>query len=363
MPQRRNIFIHGLGITLRRFPAMLWTYIFNLGLALIFSAHLYSQFSDVISHSLAAQRLIGGFDLGTAVESVMHITDAPASGAAIGFSGIYLYLLLYFLLVPGTLFCYLTKTPAHLSTLLHQGLLHFWRFVRITILTFFISALILGPLFVIQGAWSTQIDNNFVGRTSFLLRITGLVFIFLVATLLRLYFDLVEVYTVQLGLQIRSNGKPDRRVRRALGPAWRTFREHFSQSWPIFLFLTILGAAAVIITARISMHMLAQPRVWPMFLLAQLGLFLMLFTRFWQRGVEVSLASQDTIASRSLPGILPISGIVDPTDPLHPKHHPISDRISAIYNPAPIPGPEPSTPSLDEPDPGVFHHDPIKPMD
>lgn len=360
MPQHRNIFIHGLGITLRRFPAMLWTYIFNLGLALIFSVHLYRQFSAVMSHSLAAQRLIGGFDLSTAVESVMHITDAPAGGAPIGFSGIYLYLLLYFLVIPGVLFCYLTKTPARLSTLLHQGLLHFWPFVRITILTLLISGLILGPLFALQAAWSTHIDNNFVGRTSFLLRIIGLVLIFLVATLVRLYFDLVEVYTIQLGLQIRSNGKPDRRVRRTLGPAWRTFRHNFSQAWPIFLFLTILGAAAVIITARISMHMLAQPHVWPMFLFAQLGLFLMLFTRFWQRGAEVSLASQNPIASRSLPGILPISGMVNPTDPLHPKHHPIT---SSIYSPAPIPGPEPSTPSLDEPDPGVFHHDPIKPAD
>ncbi|WP_188554051.1 hypothetical protein [Edaphobacter dinghuensis] len=27
----------------------------------------------------------------------------------------------------------------------------------------------------------------------------------------------------------------------------------------------------------------------------------------------------------------------------------------------PIPDPEPASPSLDEPDPGVFHHDPAKP--
>ncbi len=27
----------------------------------------------------------------------------------------------------------------------------------------------------------------------------------------------------------------------------------------------------------------------------------------------------------------------------------------------PIPNPEPASPSLDEPDPGVFHHDPRKP--
>ena len=363
MSQHRSIFIHGLGITLRRFPAMLWTYIFNLGLALLFSVHLYRQFSAVMSHSLAAQRLSSGFDLSAAVEAVMRITDAPAAGAISGLSGVPLYLFLYFLLVPGTLFCYLTKSPARLSTLIQEGLLHFWAFVRITIVTVIVSAIVLVPLLALQNAWSKHVDTIFVGRTSFLLRMIGLVILFLVATLLRLYYDLVEVYTVQLGMRIRSSGKPDRRVRHTLGPAWRTFRHRFSEAWPVFLLLTLLGAAAVILTARVSMHMLAQPRVWPMFLFAQLGLFLMLFTRFWQRGAEVSLVDQNPLASRSLPGILPISGMINPNDPLHPKHPAAAHRTGEIHNPAPIANPEPPTPSLDAPDPGVFHHDPTRPID
>ncbi len=28
----------------------------------------------------------------------------------------------------------------------------------------------------------------------------------------------------------------------------------------------------------------------------------------------------------------------------------------------PVPEPEPAVPSLDEPDPGVFHHDPVRPV-
>ena len=31
--------------------------------------------------------------------------------------------------------------------------------------------------------------------------------------------------------------------------------------------------------------------------------------------------------------------------------------------PAPIPDPEPASPSLDEPDPAVFHHTPVRPRD
>jgi hypothetical protein len=379
MHERRNIFIHGLSLTFRRFPALLWAYIFNLGLALVFSVRLHSQFASIMDHSLAAQRLIGGFDLGTVAGSLIRLQDGPSGGTAGSFSAIPLYLLVYFLLVPGTLFCYQTKASANLSTLLHQGLIHFWRFVRITILTLLISGLILGPLFFLQTKWAEHVDEHAVGRNAFLATIAGYIVIFLVASILRLYLDLVEVYTVQLGLHLRRNGKPDRRVRRALAPAWRTLRAHFSEAWPIFLFLTLLGAAAVIVTARISIHMLAQPRVWPTFLLAQLGLFLLLLTRFWQRGAETSLALQYPIVTPSPLPILSVAGRVDPSDPLY-RNHPMAPTPVSPTNPIvetvaesrpeqpaapayePISNPEPAAPSLDEPDPGVFHRDPKPPQ-
>jgi hypothetical protein len=377
MSERRNIFLHGLWLTLRRFPAVLWAYLFNLGLALIFSIRLHSQLSSMMDHSLAAQRLISGFDIGPIAESIGRIQQSPGGNAAGNYSSIPLYLLVYFFLIPGTLFCYQTKSPARLSTLLHQGLLHFWRFVRITLHTIIVSALILGPLFFLQEKWADHVDDHIVGRHAFLATLVGYVIILLIASILRLYFDLVEVYTVQLGLHLRGNGKTDRRVRRALVPAWRTLQANFSQAWPTFLFLTVLGAAAVILTARISMHMLAQPRVWPTFLLAQLGLFFLLFSRFWQRGAETSLAQQNPIFHPAQLPILPIVGHVNPIDPLHPLH-PVQP-VPPVYDPTsgehrvnesqtttiqtndPIPNPEPASPSLDEPDPGIFHHDPTRP--
>jgi hypothetical protein len=365
MPERRNIFLHGLSLTLRRLPALLWTYAFNLILAFLFSIPFNLQISTLLNHSLAAQRLSSGFDLGPIGEAYLHLHENPITGAGAGFghTSIPLYFLVYFLLVPGTLFCYLTNAPARLGTLLQQGLLYFWRFVRITLLTLLASTLILGPLFFLQSKWADHVDEHVVGRSAFLCNVASYIILFLVASILRLYFDLVEVYTVQLGLHLRSNGKPESRVHRTLAPAWRTLWSNFSQAWPIFLFLTLLGAAAVVLTARTSMHMLAQPKVWPTFLLAQLGLFFMLFTRFWQRGAETSLALQNPIPNPSLPPILPIAGVVDPIDPLHPTRRIqlTPERHPSPATHEPISNPEPAAPSLDEPDPGVFHHNPTKP--
>src|ERR1700754_1318290 len=302
MLERRNIFLDGLSMTLRRLPAFLWTYASNLLLAFLFSFSLHSQLATLLNHSLAAQRLSSGFDLGVIGETFLHLHEGPTgdAGAAIGHASIPLYLLLYFLLVPGTLFCYQTEAPARISTLLHQGLLYFWRFVRITLLTLVISALILAPLFFFQNQWSDHVDERFVGRFAFLCILAGYIILFFIASILRLYFDLVEIYTVQLGFNLRPNGQPDRRVRRALNPAWRVLRLHFYEAWPVFLFLTFFGFAAVLLTARTAMHMLAQPHVWLTFLLAQLGLFLMLFTRFWQRGMETSLVLQSPVPAAPL---------------------------------------------------------------
>lgn len=406
MPRTRNIFIHGLGITLRRLPAFLWTYTFNLALALAFCFPLKVQLSNLLDRSLAAQRLSSGFDLGTAATAAMRIhAGSPGEASALtSHASVPLYLLLYFLLVPGTLYCYLTRTHTRLSTLIRQGLSHFWRFVRITLLLVLAALLLLGPLVLLHLRWAGFVDDHFVGRTAFLLTLGGVLFLLLAASLLRLYFDLVEAYTVQLGTHLRPGGRPDRRVRRTLRPALRLLGNHLGRIWLVFLFLAVLGAATAFLFTRTAIHMLAQPRVWPMFLLAQLGLFLMLFTRFWQRGAEASLVLQHPILPEAdTPGKYdlrpttppPIASVPPPPAPAehtpfeHPRHIEMiynPDPLTPLYpaplspddplapltppepkpeppatQPDPIPNPEPAPPSLDEPDPGVFHHDPQKP--
>lgn len=395
MPQKRNIFFHGLGIALRRFPAFVWTYLFNLGLALAFCIPLYRELSQFMTYSLASQRLASGFDVSIVGGAMMRIRGEHAGemSAMTSHGSIIAFLVIYFLMVPGTLFSYLASQPAKLSTLLYQGLLHFWRFVRIALLTLLAGLVILGPIMAAQRYWDDFVSDRFVGRTALLLTLAGVLVIFLVASLLRLYFDLVEVYTVQLGTHLLISGRPDRRVRRTLAPAFRLMRSHLLRIWLIFLVLAVAGVAAVFFTSRTAMHMLAKPHAWPMFLVAQLGLMAMLFLRFWQRGTEVALVLQHaiTIHEDSYPEpqgsyrrVTPTATDVwSPAQALHQErvHHievmsnpdplvtiyppPFSQEEPAVPEsaplPDPIPNPEPPSPPLDEPDPGVFHHDPVPP--
>ena len=300
MPHKRMLLISGLSLTLRNWPAFVWTYVFNLGLALIFVLPLHMQIATITAHSLASQRLTGAFDLSTMGGVLMKLSQGPGPATLSSYFSTPFYLVLYFLIVPGTLFCYQTGTPAKLFTILQSGFVHFWRFVRITLITLVVSAPVLAGLNALQDRWSDHIEQNNVGRPAFLLNLAGLILIALVAAMLRVYFDLVQVYTVQLGLiqfpvDPGKKGRPERQIRRTFKPAWRTFRRNFFRLYLTFVFLTLLGLAAVVVTARTAMHSLAQPRVWPMFLLAQLGLILMPLTRFWQRGAETILVLDNPI--------------------------------------------------------------------
>ena len=353
MARRRSILWNGLMLLAKLPGTLLWTFALNLGLALVFSLRLKAQLSSILDHSLAAERLNSAFDLGTLLGVVHRLGYMAPSSGATAYLGLPLYLLGYFILVPGSLFCFRSEAPPRLSILVSSGIAYFWRFVRITLLTLIVSAIVLGPLIALQNAWSAQVDETVVGLPAVLRDLAGVAIIVLVAALLRLYFDLVEVYTVQLGDQYLEDGQQDRRVRRVLVPAMRTLWHNLPRAYFSFLFLTLLGVAATVATGYVSMHMLAQPRVWPTFLLAQAGLLGMMATRFWQRTAETTLANdypllQPTAAAEDL--------VAEPAEIPAPEQH-IREELPEHFPGDALPDPEPPVPSLEQPDPGVFHHE------
>lgn len=368
MLERRPILLNGLRLTLSRPGALLWTYAINLSLALLFSLRVHARFSALLNHSLASQRLTSGFDLGTLIPALLHLSNHTAAGGVADYAGVPLYVVVYFILVPGTLFSYITGAPARLSVLAGEGIAFFWRFVRITLLTVLISALLLVPLVLAEGAWSRWLSESRTGTEVYFLRLAGIAIIALVACLLRLYFDLVEVYTVQLGQWTLPSGRADRRVLRTLKPAFRTLRRNFGRAYFTFVLLAAGSLAIMLFLTRIAVHMLAQPRAWPMFLLAQTGLFLMLAARFWQRGAETILAQDYPVL---LPATVETTQVASAEPALNVMHEPLVEdplpsaepQVAPYGNDAydfidPLPDPEPISPSLPEADPGVFRRDP-----
>lgn len=314
--KKQSILTAGFLLTLRHWRALVWAYVFQLVLAVIFSLQFHAQLADILNHSIASRSLIHGFDLGALAEILIHLHQN--GGAAISFAGIFLFVLMYLLLTAGTLFVFQTEEKAQLSTLLSNGLRYFWRFIRLLLIAIPVQAFVLGVLFHLRGAFMDHADRFVVGIPLFLHSILSLLVVGLVAVFLRVYFDLTEVYTIQLGI------RGDRRIRRSLLPALRVYFASFSRIYFSFLGIQILGKFCLMFCFFLALQLLATPHIGPLFFFAQLGLFLLLAARFWQHGMETALALANPIP-----------------EPEQATPHISADTYEPLPDPIPSPEPEP----------------------
>jgi hypothetical protein len=106
--------------------------------------------------------------------------------------------------------------------------------------------------------------------------------VLLAGLLVRLWWDLVEVYIV------RNAMDGELQVRQALLPAFRLLVRNFFRATGCFLLVGAAGVCAFAVCLSLWKALPAH-QVWIACLLAQLGLFLLLASRFWQRGIEAAL--------------------------------------------------------------------------
>jgi hypothetical protein len=193
-----------------------------------------------------------------------------------------LQVLVLFVLFAGSVFVYVSSEPPRFSVLLRGGIAYFWRFVRAAIVAGFAASLILGLLMGIRGLLLDHARDVYVERQIFVYSAISAGLILLVALLVRLWWDLVEVYIV------RNAMDGERSIVPALLPALRLLFRHFFRTFGSFLVAGLAGVFAFAL-CLLLWRLLPAHQVWIACLLAQLGLFLLLAGRFWQRGIEATL--------------------------------------------------------------------------
>ena len=281
---RPNLLAQGFQLVLRNWPCVVWVYAVNLFLALLASVPFATGLSGYLDHSLAAEKIGGTIDIAYIVELALHIRDtgfAPMVVHTAGWVGL-LQLLVVFYLFAGSVFVFVAAEPPQLSVLLRGGVAYFWRFVRAAILAGGSAAIIVCVLLAIRAGLIARADAVYVERSMFLFSTISGAIVLLVALLLRLWWDLVEIYVV------RNAMDDEHRVHLALLPAFRLLFRNFFRIFASFLLTGIAGVAALALCLALWKALPAH-QVWMAALLAQLGLFLLLASRFWQRGLEATL--------------------------------------------------------------------------
>lgn len=279
-----NLLAQGFQLVLRNWPCVVWVYGVNLFFALLAAVPFAVGLGSYLDHSLAARKIAGTIDIASITELALHVRDTsffPMVMHTASWVGLLQVLVLFFLFA-GSLFVFVAAEPPMFSVLLRGGVAYFWRFVRAALLAGGSTAIILSVLFAIRAGLLARADAAYVGRRMFIVSSISLFVVLLVAMLLRLWWDLVEVYIV------RNAMDGERRVHLALLPALRLLFRYFFRAFGSFLLVGIAGVTALALCLALWKALPAH-QVWMAALLTQVGLFLLLASRFWQRGIETAL--------------------------------------------------------------------------
>jgi hypothetical protein len=282
--QLPNLLLQGFQLGLRNWPCVVWTYAVNLLFALLAGIPLSSGLAPYLDHSLAAKHIAGTIDISYLRELAIQVRGTGifpmVTQTAVWLN--VLQVLVLFVLFAGSVFVYVSAEPPRLSVLLRGGIAYFWRFVRAAIVAGFAATLILGLLLGIRGLLLDRADNVYTQRQIFVHSAISAGLILLLALLVRLWWDLVEVYIV------RNAMDGERSILPALLPALRLLFRYFFRTFGSFLVAGLAGVFALAM-CLLLWRLLPAHQVWIACLLAQFGLFLLLAGRFWQRGIEATL--------------------------------------------------------------------------
>lgn len=284
----KSLFSTGLGKVAYSKRYIVWFWLLNLTLAEFGTAAFRRNAHAILDNTLLAQHLVKGFDVGVFGELLFK----PEFGSlnATMFPALYFgftFFLATALFLPGIFAGYASNYRLPREEFFRACGRNLWRFIRIMIAAGIVMGIVAGLLFMANGAIVKKAGESTNEKLLFELQMTGLAVIFLVMTILRIWFDLAEVDAVL---------NDQRAVRKSIAAAFRhTFRS-FARLLTSYVVVTVVAAILLVGGLWIWMKFVPAESVLGAFVIAQITLFLLLIPRFWQRGIAVSYWQQRMLA-------------------------------------------------------------------
>jgi hypothetical protein len=245
MSENKGLVSNGLGVVLHNKRYIVWFYVLNLLLGLFGTFAFVNQAGTILDHSLQSQRLLHGFSLGVLAEMFARPEFGPtiaSRGPAMFFS--LLFMVATALFLPGVFQGYASTYRLPREDFFRACGRNLWRYIRLLIVAGIVMGVFTGVLFGINGALVKKAGESTNEVLPFEVQMTGLAVIFLVMTVLRIWFDLAEADVVL---------SDQRAVRKSIGAGFRHTFRGLGRLFASYLVTTVV--AAVILIGGIWMWM------------------------------------------------------------------------------------------------------------
>jgi hypothetical protein len=282
--EKQGLLSDGLAMVGHNKRYIFWFWLLNLTLAEFGTSAFRKSAHAILDHSFAANRLLHGFDLSVMVGLIARpeFGQTSAMSAPVSYFA-FLFFLATALFLPGVFLAYASTYRLPREDFFRVCGRNLWRFIRLMIVAGIVMGIAAGLLFALNGALVKKAGDSTNELLPFETQMVGLTIIFLVMTILRIWFDLAEA-------DIVLNNQ--NAVRKSIAAGFRhTFRA-LGRLLGSYVVTTIVAAVILLAGLLIWMKLIAPESIWGAFVVSQLTLFLLFIPRFWQRGVAVSYWQQ-----------------------------------------------------------------------
>jgi hypothetical protein len=287
MSENTNLISTGGGIAGRNKRYIVWFYLLNLVFAHFGAAVFSDNAHTILDNSLYSDKLLHGFNLAVFIELLarpefgpLHRSAAPAMLFAV------VFFLASLLFMPGVLLGYASDHRLPRDEFYRVCGRNVWRFVRLLLFFAVIAGIVAGILFGALNALVTAADKTSHERLPFFVQLLGTGIIFLVLTVIRIWFDLAQTDVV-------LHDQPA--VRKSVAAGFRKTRRNLGRLLGSYVVIAVVALAVLVAGVLLWYAIVPPSSVVGAFIIGQATLLLLLAMRFWQRATAVAFYVRELI--------------------------------------------------------------------
>jgi hypothetical protein len=273
----RGTFFSGAGLVWKWQRLVWWLFAVCLIFGFYSTQEMTERASSLLNNSVAAQRLVNGFDFSSFV-TLQQLPEAPLEiqGHTIAHFSI-LFVVFMLFATGGILAAYVLGEKPTTTAFFEAAGHHFWRFFRLLIYLAIVLLPIAGLAAATNSMYTHIQEQSISPYPADHFAEAAAVIILLLLIIVRVWFDMAQVIAV---------ADDEKKMHRALRRAFTLFRRNFFSLLWLYLRVSIIEWLLFALGLYIWMHSLNPQSVVVAFLLSQLVILTWIATRLWQRASE-----------------------------------------------------------------------------